>query len=318
MVKLSKNSEILICGAGSIGIRHAKNLVHLGYKNIIFLTKRKKIILNKRKLKIYSSIIKLFKNNKPKIAFVTNETNRHISTAIKCANNGCDIFIEKPLTNIDKKVGQLIKIVNKKKIINMVGYMMRFHPIIKIIKKYISQKKLGDIYHFYSEWGEYLPFWHPGENYKKSYAANKNLGGGALLTLSHDIDLMQFFFGKSKLVQIKKNKVGLKINANTNANIFIEFKKKMSGLIHINFLQKKTERYLKISGTKLIVKFYYLENLLEIYDKDKIKKIKLKKFDRNNLFIDEIKYFLKNCENRRKCSPNIKEAYSNLVDLKLI
>ena len=318
MVNFFKKSEIVICGAGSIGNRHAKNLINLGYKNIIFLTKRKNLNINNCKLKTYPTLKQLFKKHKPNIALITNETNKHIETAIKCANKGCDIFVEKPLTNLNKRTRELIKIINKRKNINMVGYMLRFHPIIKIIKKFLNEKKLGDVYHFYSEWGEYLPNWHPKENYKKSYASNKSLGGGALLTLSHDIDLMQYFFGSPKYISIKKNKVGLPINADTNANIFIEFKKNLSGFIHVDFLQKKTERFLKIVGTKLILKFFYLENLLEIHNNKKIQRIYLKKFDRNDLFIDEIKYFLKNCESKKKCYPSINETYSNLLDFKLI
>ena len=48
----------------------------------------------------------------------------------------------------------------------------------------------------------------------------------------------------------------LKINAETAANIFIEFKDNLSGFVHIDYLQKKTERYLKIAGTKLVIKFF--------------------------------------------------------------
>ena len=318
MVNLNKKSNILICGAGSVGIRHAKNLIHLGYKNLIFFTRKKKILIQNKEFKRYTSLNNLFKRNKPLIAFITNETSKHIDTAINCANHGCDLFIEKPLTHKTQKVKKLIKIINKKRIINMVGYMLRFHPIIKILKKLIKEKKLGKIYHFYSEWGEYLPYWHPNENFKKSYAANKKLGGGALLTLSHDLDLLHYFFGKPKNIVIKKFELGLKINAETAANIFIEFKDNLSGFVHIDYLQKKSERYLKIAGTKLVIKFFYLKNLLLIIKNNKIKKITLKKFKRNDLFINEIKYFLKNCKNRKTCSPNINESYSNLLHSKLI
>ncbi len=318
MVNFNKRSYILICGAGSIGIRHAKNLIYLGYKNIIFFSKRKKILIGNKEYKTYSSLKNLLKKKSPKIAFITNETSKHIDTAIKCANHNCDLFIEKPLTHKGKKVKKLIKIINKKKIINMVGYMLRFHPIIKLIKKLVNEKKLGKVFHFYSEWGEYLPNWHPNENFKKSYAANKELGGGALLTLSHDIDLMQYFFGKPKLINFKKYKFGLKINAETSVNIFIEFKNNLSGLIHVDYLQKKTERYLKIVGNKLNLKFFYLKNLLEINQNNRVRRIRLKKFKRNDLFMNEIKYFLRNCKKRSVCSPSIKEAYLNLLDLKLI
>ena len=84
----------------------------------------------------------------------------------------------------------------------MVGYMMRFHPAIKKIKEILKSKYLGKIFHFSFLWGEYFPNWHKNENYKKSYAANKKMGGGAALTLSHDLDLSKFFFGEIKKVKL--------------------------------------------------------------------------------------------------------------------
>lgn len=309
--------KILICGAGSAGIRHAKNLIAL--KNeIAFYTKRKKIFLNNKIIKSFLKIKVAFQNFKPEIVFVTNETSKHVDIALYAVKKNTAIFIEKPLTNRKNNIKKLVNIIKKKKIINMVGYMMRFHPAIKIIKKMIIKKQLGKIFHFYSEWGEYLPNWHKNENYKKSYAANKRLGGGAALTLSHDLDLAFYLFGKIKDTTISKTNVGLGIKAETSANIFIEFKNKISGLIHLDYLQKTRSRYLKIVGTKKIVEFFYDKNSLKIYNYKKNVYKKFKKFKRNDMFLNQTKYFLKKCKNKIQCSPNIINSYKLLKNSNLI
>ena len=46
--------------------------------------------------------------------------------------------------------------------------MMRFHPAIKEIKRLLQKKHLGRLFYAYGEWGEYLPNWHPKENYKNA------------------------------------------------------------------------------------------------------------------------------------------------------
>tara|TARA_X000000950_G_C13911360_1_gene659078 strand:+ start:1314 stop:2279 length:966 start_codon:yes stop_codon:yes gene_type:complete len=315
---INYNSKILICGAGSVGLRHAKNLISLGYKDIFFFTKRKNILINNKKFKTFSNLKKLLKEHNFKLAFITNETHKHVDTAIKCALNGIHLFIEKPLSNKKNKINMLLKILKQKKLISMVGYMMRFHPAIKIIKRLIKKKKFGKIFHFYSEWGEYLPSWHPKENYKKSYASNISKGGGSTLTLSHDIDLMQYFFGKIKKNFLSKTQSGLEINSETGTNIMIEFKNGISGFIHLDYLQKLNERYLKITGTKLSIKFYYLKNLLIIIKNKKEKRIKFKNFKRNQLFLTEIKYFIQKCKKSSPTMLSVSEAFKNLDDLKLI
>ena len=43
--------------------------------------------------------------------------------------------------------------------------------------------------------GEYLPFYHPGEDYSERYAIRRDLGGGVLRTQVHDINYLQWIFG---------------------------------------------------------------------------------------------------------------------------
>jgi len=238
---------------------------------------------------------------------------------LECAKSNSNIFIEKPLAHKnEKKLKELLKIVKSKKLITFVGYMMRFHPAILKIKKLIENNKFGKIYYFYSEWGEFIGDWHPGENYKKSYSTLKKFGGGSSLTLSHDIDLMQFFFGKIKNIIVKKS-FFLKLDVESITNILVSFQKKyINGFIHIDYLQKYHSRFLKIVGTKLSVEFFYKKNLLKIYENNRIKKIKYKSFKRNDLFISEIKQFINFCLKKKQTDLSVHKAYNNLIDAKLI
>ena len=78
---------------------------------------------------------------KPLVAFICNTSDKHLTTAIPLAKNNIHLFIEKPVGIQKNKIKSLIKICKNKNIINMVGYMMRFHPAITLIKKIISDKK---------------------------------------------------------------------------------------------------------------------------------------------------------------------------------
>ena len=163
--------KILICGLGSIGKRHASNLLYLKKENLIFFRERN-LDLNDNNLTKKKSFISLAKalNQNPDVAFICNTTSKHIDTAIECAKKGCHLFIEKPLSNNLKKLKILESIVKKNKIKVMIGYNMRFHPLMIKIKKLLKNKKLGSVYNVQSEWSEYLPDWHPKENYKTRVA----------------------------------------------------------------------------------------------------------------------------------------------------
>ena len=78
-------------------------------------------------------------------------------------------------------------------------------------------------FYFRSEWGEFLPNWHPKENYKKSYAANKKMGGDISLTLSHDLDLAKFFWQDPESNKVKSKKQYTKNKCRKHRRLFYIF-----------------------------------------------------------------------------------------------
>ena len=101
--------------------RHTKNLLSLGFKDIILVTSRKVKDKTFKKLKIYNKLVDALKE-KPKLAFICNSTHLHEKSAIQCIENNTNVFIEKPVGN-KKDLDKLVKLV-KKKIFSFV-YMMR-------------------------------------------------------------------------------------------------------------------------------------------------------------------------------------------------
>tara|TARA_A100001011_G_scaffold400441_1_gene515016 strand:+ start:1730 stop:2668 length:939 start_codon:yes stop_codon:yes gene_type:complete len=311
--------RILICGLGSIGQRHLDNLINLGYKDILIVSARKFIPVKFKKIQIFKTIDEALKM-KIDLAIVCNPTHLHEITAIKLIKKNINIFLEKPVGYNRKKLVTLKNIIKKyPNNINMVGYMMRFHPAMKIIKNILKKKSLGQIFHFNFMWGEYLPYWHKNENYKKSYAANKSMGGGAALTLSHDLDLAKYLFGEVKQVNIIKSKINsLKINAESAVDILVEFRGNIIGNIHLDYLQKKPTRKLNIYGTDGVLEFDYYKNELSINKLKSLKIKKFKKFKRNDLFVEEIKYFISAIKNKKRIQPNIVSSFEMLKTFKLV
>ena len=247
-------------------------------------------------------------NQNPDVAFICNTTSKHIDTAIECAKKGCHLFIEKPLSNNLKKLKILESIVKKNKIKVMIGYNMRFHPLMIKIKKLLKNKKLGSVYNVQSEWSEYLPDWHPWENYKYTYPAQKKMGGGCSLTLSHELDSMYWLFGTIKKVKNFKIFKYLGGNVDTSSDFLIEFNNNIIGYSHIDFLGKPHIRKLYISGTKKKIFFDYYKNQMKIINRSgDIKSIKVK-FKKNDMYLEEIKYFLKCIKNNIKPLPGIEES----------
>ena len=304
--------KIAIVGYGSIGKRHYRNILKNHEDDIIICSKRNDIPKNIEHYKTINECIK----QKPDIAIITNETDKHLKTAIKFANIGCHIFIEKPLSHSFEGVKKLEEISSSKKIVTQIGCNLRFNPCLIKIKKILSQKEIGKIISFQAEHGSYLPDWHPNEDYKKSYAAKKENGGDIMFTSIHEVDYLYWFFGQVTEVFAKSGKYSnLRITSDDHASMFLKFKNGIIGEIHLDYYQRPKTRTCKIIGTNGTIFWNNEENMVKIFQSHtkKLKTIlKLNNFDINKMYTDEIRHFKKCVMENKKSINDIKQGIDTL------
>lgn len=308
--------KILIVGLGSIGKRHVNNLLsHFNVKIIIFSKRKDLKSLNKKGVIIHNTLSECLKH-KPEIGFITNETSFHVETATQLAKNGLDLFIEKPLSDSNRGISVLNKIIKKKKLVVQIGCNLRFHPCIKKIKKIIEKGTLGRIISVQVENGSYLPDWHPYEDYRYGYAARRDLGGGVILTMIHELDYLHWFFGKvDNVFSITGKFSDLEVSADDLSTIILQFKNKVIGEIHLDYFQRPEYRSCKIKGTKGIVYWDSDSNEVKIYYRTKKKwktVLNLQKYDKNKMYVDELKHFMTCLKNRKKAINDIKDGIETL------
>jgi predicted dehydrogenase len=291
---INLTAPILIVGAGSIGERHIRNLWMLGYKNLHVYRQRNLPFrdIGEAKVNVFTEWNQI-DTIQPFAAFITSPTSQHLSQSISCAEKGIHLFIEKPLSHSLVDIDRLKAEIRKTGVYVKIGYMMRFHPIMKQIKKIVEEKTYGNLLSFHSHWGEYLPDWHPWEDYRTSYAAKKELGGGAALTLSHDLDLANWLPGSSlaEYKGISNYACSLEVNVNSGADFLLKYKNGVTGHVHLNFYEKIPRRVYSYIFEDAIIDFDYFKSEIKISTKKQIDSEKHEQFDRNNLFMDQTKEF---------------------------
>ena len=305
--------KILVVGAGSIGRRHIKNLNFLGYGDIdVVDIDNENLNFVKTNLETKNTFINLKDalNKDYDVGFILTPPIYHIAMALELAKKEMDLFIEKPLSHSLKNVNELIRLKEKNKIVIMVGYNQRFNVGLRKLKNY-RDKRIGEIYYIRAEVGQYLPDWRRWQDYRKSYTANRDLGGGIILDGSHEIDYVMWL-ANSKVSDIKATycKVSdLEVNAEDMAEAVLRFENGIIGSIHLNMVERGYNRYCKVIGEKGNIKWIFKDNILEFYDgKSKKLKIEKYKFGSNDSYLDELKHFFNCIKNRSEPLSNIYTA----------
>lgn len=281
--------KILIIGYGSIGKKHERILTSINKNNQIFILTSQNI----KKKNIIKDISEIKKIN-PDYIVICSQTSDHYKQLKYIEENlkKKKILVEKPLFH--KNLNLLIK--NNKV---FVAYNFRFNPIINYIKNLKKQK----IFSLQVVCGSYLPYWRKNIDYKKSYSSSKKRGGGVLLDLSHELDYIQFLFGKiTKINYAGLSKISnLKIKSEDNLYLVAKIKK-INLVVSLNYYFRNPTRIINLDGDKHSVSAD-LNNKSVIFNKSKKPLVKKFFFNHDLAYILQHKAILNN-DFRKLCDYN--------------
>ena len=260
--------KFLIAGLGSIGRRHFRNLIALGEKDIVLLRTRKATLPDDELAgyPVETDLAEALKKHKPDAVVVANPTSLHLDVAIPAAEAGCHILLEKPVSHSLDRLDQLEKAAAKSGSKILVGFQFRYHPTLNKARELIHSDALGKILTVHVHWGEYLPQWHPWEDYRQSYAARADLGGGVIVTLTHPLDYLRFLLGDvASLWSFNEHLSALELDVEDFAEIGLKFSSGAVGGVHINYFQRPGVHKLEIVGTDGTMRWDNADGILHLF-----------------------------------------------------
>lgn len=314
--------RVLVVGCGSIGRRHMRNLRSLrddidliAYRH----TGRDADLLGREfGLRSFYDLEKALAEQ-PDFALITNPTSLHIPAAIEVARRGCRLFIEKPLSHSMEGVDELIALVREQDLVTLVGFNLRFHPGLRLVKSLLDEECIGRVVSIRAQVGQYLPDWHPWEDYRQGYSAQRDLGGGVILDLIHELDVVYWLMGEIHQVACFAGHVsGLEIDTEDVAEILLRFGSGAVGNVHLDYVQRSPSRTCRIIGEKGTITWDYFANEVRLFEvrHPGWQQFRQDGFDRNDTFVAEMQHFLACLEGQEKPTVDV-EAGARILQLAL-
>ncbi len=190
----------------------------------------------------------------------------HLDIAIPAAEAGCHILLEKPVSHSLERLDVLQQAAQKSGSKILVGFQFRYHPTLNKARELIQAGALGKVLTVHAHWGEYLPNWHPWEDYRQSYAARADLGGGVIVTLTHPLDYLRFILGEvESLWSFNGHHSPLELDVEDVAEIGLKFSSGAIGGVHLNYFQRPPVHQLEIVGTSGTLKWDNADGILHFY-----------------------------------------------------
>lgn len=298
--------KILIAGFGSIGRRHFRNLLALGERDIILYRTGKSTLPDDGLVDFpVETDLQRALAHRPQAVIVANPTSLHLDVAIPAASNGCHIFLEKPISHSLERIDgfQAAQRAGGGQV--FVGFQFRFHPGLQQFYELLQEERIGRTLSVRAHWGEYLPGWHPWEDYRRSYSARTDLGGGVILTLCHPLDYLRWLIGEVNAVwAFAGNLSDLALEVEDTTEIGLRFDNRVIGSLHLDYNQRPATHHVEVIGTQGTLRWDNANGQLQLYQAQnrgegwqtlplRTDSENKNEFERNDLFLNEMRHFLK-------------------------
>ena len=300
--------KALVVGLGSIGRRHARNWAALGLGEVLVCREHgapqpEPLGVDARTFDdLHAALAET-----PDVVLVANPTSLHVATTRAAIESGAHVLVEKPLAASLDGVADLLRRAEEKKRLLAVGYNLRFHPGLARLRELLRQGAIGRPLAARAEVGEYLPAWHPWEDYRQSYAARRDLGGGVVLTLSHELDALCWVLGRPTcLVGLAQRSGALEVETEDVAEIVLRFANGALGSVHLDMLRQPPRRFLEVTGEAGVLRWEYESNRLLIYSQAACAwrvEEGAPTFARNDTYLAELRHFAQAVAESRPAEP---------------
>ena len=235
--------KVCFIGIGSIARRHIRNLKSIaGNRGFTVQTDafRRSGTAVEGVDTIYTELYKV--PDDYDVIFITNPTDMHLDTLKKFHEKGKHFFIEKPVASLEQ-IEEAKDFTIRNDSVYYVACPLRYNAVIQYVKQNIDPK---DVLSVRSISSSYLPDWRPGQDYRDTYSAHKDMGGGVSIDLIHEWDYLTYLFGWPINIQsFIGKKSDLEIDSDDYA-IYIAEYPEMIAELHLDYFGRKTVREIQL------------------------------------------------------------------------
>lgn len=325
--------RFLMVGLGGIGQRHLRNLRSLlgpeaeiaAYRvrsDSRVLTDQLQIeegssLEDEYSIRVHTDLDEAL-SLRPDAVFVCNPSSLHIPTALRAAQAGCNLFLEKPLSHNWQQVDELVSLVESQHIKAVVGYQMRFHPCLQRLSSLLQEHRVGQILAVRAEVAEYLPAWHAYEDYRQMYASKRELGGGVILSQIHELDYIYWLWGlPRRMFALGGHLSSLEIDVEDTVSTLMECSVTGHSVpisLHQDYVQRPASRTCEVIGDagKILVDLRALT--VDVFDETgaHVEAAAYEGFQRNQMFMDELRHFLESLRGREAPFVTLRDGAQSL------
>ncbi|MEY4564107.1 MAG: hypothetical protein RLZZ618_3384 [Pseudomonadota bacterium] len=246
--------HVLMVGTGSIGRRHMASLRRLVpevHFDVLREDGRSRDVSELGEVTVSSSLSEAVAK-RPDLMVIANPSSMHLRFLLAAIEHGIPFYAEKPLLTDAAELQALqaaVATAGAALPVNIVGCNLRFLPSLRELHRTVTSGELGTVVRASFEAGQWLPDWRPTQDYRQSYSARRELGGGVLFDLIHEIDAARWILGDFSSVQAQLARCSsLEIETEDSACLLLRAQRGALATVQLDYVSRRSFRRYRVVG----------------------------------------------------------------------
>ena len=257
--------KFLIVGLGSMGKRRIRNLRCLKEGSVIGYDPckdRREDAQQKYEIPVYSEFEEAMATD-PDALVICTPPDRHTQYARIALGGRKHFFTEASV--VDDGMDEVIHLAARTPVVAAPSCTMRFHPSIARIKALVEENVIGPILCFTYHCGQYLPDWHPWEDYRSFYVAKRETGGCREI-VPFELAWLTWILGQPEMISCLKGKLsGLEADIDDVYQILIRFQRSTLGHLLVDIISRVPYRTCRLISESGVIEWNWADKCVRVF-----------------------------------------------------
>ena len=262
--------RIAVLGLGSSGSRHTRNLLQLGHEVVGFDPGDAETPDGATRAASELDAIRA-----AEAVVVASSSSVHAHHALTALAEARPVLVEKPLATTAADAVAIGEAARTVGVASGVAMNLRFLPALLALKQLVDGGRLGTLHLAEAVFGYDLRRWRPESDYRSSYSARADLGGGIVLDAVHELDYLVWLLGPVDAVSAETARVStLEVDVEDVALALLRFRSGALGSVSVNFFEPAYRRGCTLAGSDAVACWTWGRDALELrHDGDRIEDV---------------------------------------------